>query len=95
MKYVIENGNFVGTAEWRGPGEVALDMQDDDQRRWFERYFSEEDSFLGGSVAAAELESEQRDASEQAFNRAAAQLAAYAYKVRQGDDRHGYERESR
>lgn len=87
MKFEIENGEFVGTAEWRGPRDVALDMEDPGQRSWFERYFAEEDSRLGGPVGDEWLSSERRDESEESFNRAAFQLAAYSYKVRQGDGR--------
>lgn len=87
MKFEIENGEFVGTAEWRGPGDVALDMADPGHKSWFERYFAEEDATLGGAIGDEHMSSERRDESEQSFNRAAFQLAAYSYKVRQGDDR--------
>jgi hypothetical protein len=87
MKFEIENGEFVGTAEWQGPGQVALDIADPRQRTWFERYFAEEDSAMGGPVGDEHMSCERRDESEQSFNRAAFQLAAYSYKVRQGDGR--------
>jgi hypothetical protein len=87
MKFEIENGEYVGTAEWRGPGEVALDMADPSEKTWFERYFSQEDASLGGPIGDERMSSERRDESEQSFNRAAFQLAAYSYKVRQGDGR--------
>jgi hypothetical protein len=87
MKFEIENGEFVGTAEWRGPGRVALEMEDSSQRTWFERYFSQEDSHMGGPVGDESMSCERRDESEQSFNHAAFQLAAYSYKVRQGDGR--------
>ena len=90
MRFEIENGDYVGTAEWRGPGDVALDMSDPAEKNWFERYFRAEDSFLTGPVECAEMSVERRDASEQAFVRATTQLAAYSYKVRRGDGRrHG------
>jgi hypothetical protein len=93
MKFEIENGEYVGTAEWRGPGDVLLDMDDPQQRMWFERYFAEEDASLGGAIGDETMSSERRSESEQSFNRAAFQLAAYSYKVRQGDDRrHGAHR---
>jgi hypothetical protein len=81
MKFEIENGDYVGTAEWMGPGEVALDMADGHHREWFERYFKEEDAFLTGSVECTEMSSERRDDSPEAFQRAAFRLAAYAYTV--------------
>jgi hypothetical protein len=87
MKFEIDNGSYVGTAEWRGPGHVALDMADPSERNWFERYFSEEDCFLTGPVECAELSVERRDETPAAFERAAIHLAAYAYNVRRGDGR--------
>jgi hypothetical protein len=96
MRFEIENGEYVGTAEWRGPGDVLLDMDDPKQRRWFESYFAQEDAALGGPVGDETMSSERRSDSEQSFNRAAFQLAAYSYKVRQGDDRrHGAHRNGR
>lgn len=88
MKYEIHNGDFVGTAEWKAPGEVALDMPDPAQETWFSRYFSSEDSFMGGPVEAGEMACERPDASLEAFERAAFRLAGHAYQVRaQGDGR--------
>jgi hypothetical protein len=87
VKLEIENGEFVGTAEWKAPGTVALEMDDAAQRGWFERYFSQEDAAMGGAVGDEHMSCERRDESEQSFNRAAFQLAAYSYKVRQGDGR--------
>ena len=83
MKYEIHNGEAsVGTAEWKAPGEVALDMSDPAQETWFSRYFSSEDSFMGGSVEAGEMACERPDSSPEAFERAAFRLAGHAYKVR-------------
>ena len=88
MKFEIENGDYVGTAEWRAPGQVALDMKDDTQRNWFEHFFATETSAMSGPVDCAEMTYERRDSSEQAFQRAAYELAARAYKVRaMGDGR--------
>jgi hypothetical protein len=90
MKFEIDNGSYVGTAEWLRPGEVALDIADPTERTWFERYFGAEDAFLTGPVECAEMSTERRDESEAAFTRATYKLAAYAYKVRAGDGRrHG------
>ncbi len=82
MKFEIINGEYLGTAEWTGPGRVAVEMEDAAQRAWFERYFSGEDAFLNGLVDCAEMSSERRDASPQAFQRAAWGLAGFAYSVR-------------
>jgi hypothetical protein len=85
MRFEIENGSYVGTAEWQGPGSVSLDMEDPKQRGFFERYFEEEHSALGGSVDCPELQTERADTSEQSFERAMNSLAAYAYKIRRAD----------
>ena len=85
MRFEIENGSYVGTAEWQGPGAVTLDMDDPKQRRFFERYFEEEQTALGGAVDCPELQSERGDESEQSFERAMNSLAAYAYKIRRAD----------
>jgi hypothetical protein len=85
MKLEIENGRFVGTAEWRGPGDVRVEMENPEYQAWFERYFSTEDAFLTGPVECAEMSSERRDASEQAFQRAVFQLVAYDFRVRHAD----------
>ena len=82
MKVEIENGSFVGTAEWTAPRKVALDMEDESQRRWFEDFFAAETSAMTGPVDCAEMSHERRDESEQAFQRAMYELAAHAYKVR-------------
>ncbi|HET7481529.1 MAG TPA: hypothetical protein VFK89_01585 [Actinomycetota bacterium] len=88
MKYEIENGSYVGTAEWAGPGEVALDMHDDSHRRWFEEFFASETSSMTGPLDCAEMSHERRNESEAAFHRAMFELAAHAYAVRaMGDGR--------
>lgn len=79
MKFHIYNGAYVGTVEWRGPGDVALDVDDAEQRAWLERYFHSEDSFLIGDALAAELLCERPDSSAQAFERACYRLSAYPY----------------
>ncbi|HZA39198.1 MAG TPA: hypothetical protein VFA00_01080 [Actinomycetota bacterium] len=81
MKVTIENGNVIGTAEWKSPGEVDVDVADPEQREWFEDYFSTEDAWLSGPVESAEMTSDRRDSSPEAFAHAAFMLAAYAYKV--------------
>lgn len=88
MKFEIENGDYVGTAEWKAPGQVALDMRDDTQRTWFERFFTGETSHMAGPVDSPEMSCERRDSSEEAFQRASYELAARAFKVRaMGDGR--------
>jgi hypothetical protein len=86
MKFEFENGKYLGTAEWQGPGNVVVEMEDERQKSWFEEYFSKEDSYMSGSVECDnEMAFERRDESAAAFTHAAQMLAAYSYKVRQGD----------
>lgn len=86
MKYEIENGDYLGTVEWQGPGKVDFDIPDDEQRQWLEDFFSQPDSVMAPAGDHDGMTYERRDESEAAFNRAAYQLAAYRYKVRHGDD---------
>ena len=86
MRFEVVNGEDVGTVEWRGPGDVAVQMADPKQARWFSRYFQAEESVMGGPVDCAEMTSERRDASRESFQRAAYQLAVYAYNVRAKGD---------
>ncbi|MFN2389420.1 MAG: hypothetical protein ABR575_07440 [Actinomycetota bacterium] len=81
MKFHIENGTEVGTAEWRGPGQVRLDVPDEHQRAWFERYFTSERATLRGSVDCPEMDTELPSSSPDTFERAANHLAAHAYTV--------------
>lgn len=86
MRFEFENGKHLGSAEWQGPGQVVVEMDDPAKKEWFERYFASEDSYMGGSVECdSEMRFERRDESEAAFTHAANMLAAYSYKVRQGD----------
>lgn len=85
MRYEFENGDFTGSAQFHGPGQVTVTMTDPAKQQWFENYFQAEDSFMGGSVECGEMQCERRNESEEAFTRAAHMLAAYSYKVRQGD----------
>lgn len=87
MKFHIENGGYIGTAEWQAPGQVALEMDDEGHRAWFARYFSAEDSFMAGPVESAAMAMHRRDDSPRAFEHSAFRLAAYSYKVRRSDDR--------
>ena len=87
MRYEFENDSFTGSAEFEGPGKVTVVVADPAKQEWFENYFKAEDSFMGGSVECGEMRLEHRNESEEAFTRAAQMLAAYSYKVRQGDAR--------
>lgn len=88
MRFEFTNGKHLGSAEWQGPGRVVVEMDDPEKRSWFERYFAQEDSYMGGSVECdGEMVHERRDDSPAAFTHAAHMLAAYSYKVRQREVR--------
>jgi hypothetical protein len=89
MKLEIHNGEFVGTAEWQEPGKVAVEVDDPDQRSWFENYFEGEEAYLAGAVGSPEMHVERRDSSQAAFDRAVEELRRYAYTVKSGNDRRG------
>jgi hypothetical protein len=82
VRFEIYDGEYVGTVEWSAPGDVALDVRDDQERAFLERFFEEEDAFLTGSIGAEEMATERRNSSAEAFARATYQLAAYSYRVR-------------
>lgn len=82
MKLESYSGEYVGTAEWQGPGEVRLEVPDELKRAWFEGYFRSEDSFLTGLIGSEEIAIERRDDSREAFTRAVFHLAAYRYKIK-------------
>jgi hypothetical protein len=86
MKVLIESEDYVGSAEWKSPGQVAVEGDDPRRRAWFEEYFKSEDAWLSGPVESAEMTSDRRDSSPEAFAHAAFMLAAYAYKVSQPAD---------
>ncbi|MGH2806483.1 MAG: hypothetical protein ACRDKT_04325 [Actinomycetota bacterium] len=81
MKVEIYNGYFLGSAEWRGPNDVEVEMEDAEAKSWFERYFSSEDASLGGSVDCPTLVFARRDESEEAFTRAAQDLRMHDYRA--------------
>jgi hypothetical protein len=81
VRYEINNGSYVGSAEWLKPGTVALTVDDPGEREFFERYFNSEDCHLAGPVESAELTFEAPNESEEAFRRSAFRLTAYSYRV--------------
>jgi hypothetical protein len=82
MRFQIENGNYLGTAEWAGPGDVVLDMPECDVKRWLQEYFSGESVYLAGTVDCPEMVVEKRDSSEAAFTHAAYELDKWAGTLR-------------
>ncbi|HYI46197.1 MAG TPA: hypothetical protein VE174_12140 [Actinomycetota bacterium] len=89
MKFEVQHGDHVAHVEWQGPGRVALEVEDESQKAFFERYFNTEQSYMAAAGNHEGMTHEKPTDSEAAFNHAMYQLAAYAYKVRQGDDRRG------
>jgi hypothetical protein len=88
VRFELFNGDYVGTVEWRDEGEVALDVPDETQRRFFERHFSKEESFMSGAVDQAGMSLERGDSSEPAFVRAVERLAAYHYRATPAPSEH-------
>jgi hypothetical protein len=82
VRFEIENGKYLGTAEWAGPGDVVLDMPECDEKKWLQQYFSEESVYLAGPVDCPEMVVERRDSSEAAFTHAAYELDRWACTVR-------------
>ena len=87
MKFEVQHGEHHATVEWQGPGKVQLEVEDEGQKAFFERYFNTEQSYMAAAGDHEGMTYEKPSDSEQAFNHAMYQLSAYAYKVRQGDDR--------
>lgn len=85
MKFRIENGAFVGTAEWRAAGMVEVDATEPTERRFLEQYFRTPYAALGGSVDCPEMQHEDPDSSPHAFERAMNRLAEHEYTVRRVD----------
>ena len=88
MKFEIETQDHkLGTVEWQGPGRIDMNMQSEADKAFFERYFHTEQSYMAAAGNHEGMTCEKPVDSEQAFNHAMFQLAAYAYKVRQGEAR--------
>ena len=88
MRFEIETQDQkLGTVEWQGPGQVAMELDSEADQAFFERYFHTEQSYMAAAGNHEGMTYEKPADSEQAFNHAMYQLAAYAYKVKQGDAR--------
>jgi hypothetical protein len=75
MRYEFErDGAPVGAAQWEGPGQVALDMQDEKAKPEFTRFFAREEVYLGSGYAEADedhgLSVRRRDWTPWEFERA-------------------------
>ena len=88
MRFEIETQDQkLGTVEWQGPGQVEMELASEADKAFFERYFHTEQSYMAAAGNHEGMTYERPVDSEQAFNHAMYQLAAYAYKVKQGDAR--------
>lgn len=85
MTFELYDGSFVGTATWAGPRRVELHVDDAERRRFFERFFSQEDSVMGGPMGFETMSAGRRDESEENFKRAMFHLPAYHYEARPAD----------
>jgi hypothetical protein len=94
MRFEIDNGEYVGTVEWQGPGTVAVRMKKPRDQEFFESYFKSERSQLAPAGDHEGMTYERPCDSEAAFNRALYELSAYAYKVCAGYGRRKKSRRS-
>ena len=73
MRYEFErDGTTVGAAQWEGPGQVALALEDENARPAFNRFFEREEVYLGSGYGDAEdgFQTRRRDWTPWEFERA-------------------------
>ena len=73
MRYEFErDGATVGAAQWEGPGQVAFDLEDENARPAFNRFFEREEVYLGSGYGDAEdgFQTRRRDWTPWEFERA-------------------------
>jgi len=73
----------VGSAQWEGPGQVALDMGEPKDREFFSEYFSGNVTYLAAHFDGEEdaFQSRRRDWTPWEFERACRELAREGYGV--------------
>ena len=78
MRYEFEqNGDRLGSVLWEGPGQVSVDVRDDDLRSRFERHFAGEVIYLDANPfesGADPLQTRRRDWTPWEFERACRNL---------------------
>jgi len=78
MRYEFErSGDRLGSVLWEGPGQVSVDVHDDDLRSRFERHFAGEVIYLDAKPFASgwDLQTRRRDWTPWEFERACRALA--------------------
>jgi hypothetical protein len=73
MRYEFEGEKgAVGAAQWEGPGQVSLQLQDETARTAFNRFFEREEVYLGSGYGDAEsgFQVRRRDWTPWEFERA-------------------------
>jgi hypothetical protein len=71
-----QNGDAVGAAQWEGPGQVTLHVEDPAERRRLAEYFSAETTYLStGFGQDEEFQIRRRDWTPWEFERACLALA--------------------
>jgi hypothetical protein len=79
MRYEFErDGDRLGSVLWEGPGQVSVDVGDDDLRSRFERHFEGEVIYLDANPfesGADPLQTRRRDWTPWEFERACRTLA--------------------
>jgi hypothetical protein len=78
MRYEFQrDGTTVGAAQWEGPGQVALELQDDTAKPAFSRFFEREEVYLDSGYGDSEdgFQTRRRDWTPWEFERACRSFA--------------------
>ena len=73
MRYEFtKEGAAVGAAQWEGPGQVALELEDSAAKPAFDRFFAREEVYLGSGYGDGEagFQVRRRDWTPWEFERA-------------------------
>ena len=84
MRYEFEKeGQPVGAAQWEGPGQVALELSDEEARNTFDRFFAREEVYLGSGHDGESFQVRRRDWTPWEFERACRSFAKqHGYRAR-------------
>ena len=76
MRYEFrKDDRMVGAAQWEGPGQVALDLDDEAARPAFDRFFAREEVYLGSGHDGESFQVRRRDWTPWEFERACRNLS--------------------
>lgn len=76
MRYEFSrDGASVGAAQWEGPGQVALDLEDEANRPAFSRFFEREEVYLGSGHDGESFQVRRRDWTPWEFEQACRSFA--------------------